>query len=207
MKNKLKDSILFGFDILLSVFFIFILGLFVTNYSFIFKSEVSNLTNQALIFIFCLFIRWLIDKKSFDNSVLVTWLKYLAKISDKNKLILIAASLFLLFLFIGIMRHLAFSSAGIDMGVTDQAVWNTLKGRALFSSLDGKINHLGSHFEPILFLITPFYFIWPNIIVLVFLQALVIGLAVWPLYLIAKERLSSKFWFFLLSSHIFFPGR
>ncbi len=193
MQNKLKISILFCFDIFLSVFFVFILGLFVTNYSFIFKSDVSNLTNQALIFIFCLFIRWLLDRKSFDNSILARWFKYLVKISDKNKLILISASLFLLFLFIGIMRHLAFSSAGIDMGVTDQAVWNTLKGRSLFSSLDGKINHLGSHFEPILFLITPFYFIWPNIIVLIFLQAFAIGLAFWPLYLIAKEKLNSKF--------------
>lgn len=193
MYNKFKASILFSFDIFLSVFFVFILGLFVTNYSFIFRSEVSNLTNQALIFISCLFIRWLLDKKSFDNSILVTWSRYLNKINDKNKLILISASLFVIFLYIGIMRHLAFSSAGIDMGVSDQAVWNTLKGQVLFSSLDGHINHLGSHFEPILFLITPFYFIWPNIIVLIFLQALALALAVWPLYLIAKARLSSKF--------------
>lgn len=192
MRSKLKNSIIFCFDLFLSVYFVFILGLFVTNYSFIFKSSVSNLSNQAVIFLFCLFIRWGVDKKSFNNSILVRWLRYLAKINDNTKLILVAASLFLILLFIGIMRHLAFSSAGIDMGVTDQAIWNTLNGRILFSSLDGKINHLGSHFEPVLFLITPFYLVLPDIIVLIFLQALALGAAIWPLYLIAKLRLNNK---------------
>lgn len=193
MENKLKDSILFSFDVFLSLFFVFILSLFVTNYSFIFKSGISNLTIQGEIFIFCLFVRWFVDKESFSDSMLVKRLRYLIKVNDGRLLVLISVLLFLILFFIGVMRHFAFSSAGIDLGVSDQALWNTIKGRVLFSSLDGNISHLGAHFEPVYFLIAPLYFVWPNIIILIFLQAFAIGLAVFPLYLIAKERLNSRF--------------
>lgn len=191
--DKFKKILINLLDQFLLVYFVFLLGLFVTDYAFIFKEGISNLSVQSMIFVFLLGARWFLDKASFGGSLLIKLLKRIYSCADSRILWFLSLALVLLFSYIGIMRHFAFSSGGIDMGVTDQALWNTIKGRVLFSSIDGHINHLGAHFEPVLFLIAPLYFVWPNIIVLIFLQALAAGLAVFPLYLIAKKRLSSRF--------------
>lgn len=180
------------FDQFLLVYLVFLLGLFITDYAFIFHDGVSNFTTHSMIFVVLLGSRYFLESSTFGNSLLAKSFKNITRLGDLKLLCFSALFFTLLFTYIGIMRHFAFSSSGIDMGVTDQAVWNTLKGRAFFSSLDGNISHLGAHFEPVLFLITPFYFVWPNIIVLIFLQSLAIALAVWPLYLIAKQNLNNR---------------
>ena len=44
-----------------------------------------------------------------------------------------------------------FSYQAHDLGIYDQAVWNTLHGRPFRSTLDeGYVSLLGDHFEPIL---------------------------------------------------------
>jgi len=190
--DKFKKILTNLLDQFLLVYFIFLLGFFVTDYAFIFKTGISNLSVQGMIFVFLLAVRRCLDKASFGSSPLIKLLKRISKLGDAKILWLLSLVLTFLFLYIGIMRHFAFSSAGIDMGVTDQVIWNTIKGRFLFSSIDGHINHLGAHFEPVLLLIAPLYFVWPNIIILILLQALAVGLAVFPLYLIAKKRLNNR---------------
>ncbi|MDD5505563.1 MAG: DUF2079 domain-containing protein [Candidatus Omnitrophica bacterium] len=190
--DKIKKIFTNLLDQLLLVYFIFLLGLFVTDYAFIFKEGIANFSVQSMIFVFLLAWRWFLDKGSFAGSALIKLLKGVSKLGDTRILWFLSLSLIFLFLYIGMIRHFAFSSAGIDMGATDQVLWNTVKGSFLFSSLDGNINHLGAHFEPVLLLIAPLYFIWPSIIILIFLQALAAGLAVWPLYLIARKLLKSR---------------
>lgn len=191
--NKIKKIIVILFDLLINLYFIFLLGSFVTDYSFILKDGVSNLSIHGLIFVFLLGVRWFIDKESFADSAFIKLTKFITKLKDTKLLFLTFVFLAFIIFIIGLFRHFAFSSSGIDLGVTDQSVWNTTQGRLLFSSLDGHISHLGAHFEPILFLIAPFYFVWPNILVLVVLHAFAIAVAVFLLYLIAKSRLNNRF--------------
>lgn len=190
--DKFKKILANLLDQVLLVYFVFLLGSFVTDYAFIFKEGISNISVQSMIFVFLLGLRWCLDKASFGSSWLIKLLKRVSKLGDVKLLWFLSLALAFIFLYIGMIRHFAFSSAGIDMGATDQVLWNTVKGSFLFSSIDGNINHLGAHFEPVLLLIAPLYFIWPNIIILIFLQALALGLAVFPLYLIARERLKSR---------------
>lgn len=184
-------------DIIINLYFIFLLGCFITDYSFIIKDGVSNLSTHGTIFLLLLFIRWLIDMESFNRCSFMKFIKCIAKFNDKVLLtLLFTIFTFILFL-IGLMRHFAFSS-GIDLGVVDQAIWNTLHGGGiLFTSMMGNISYFGAHFSPILLLITPFYLIWTNPIVLIFLQALAISLAIFPLYLIAKQKLNNRFLVFI----------
>ncbi|MFA4854636.1 MAG: DUF2079 domain-containing protein [Candidatus Omnitrophota bacterium] len=191
--NKFKKILINLLDWFVLFYFVFLLGFFITDFAFILNEGISNLSVHSIIFVFLLGMRRYLDKESFSSSLLIKLLKRLSGLRDAKIIWFLSLTLTFIFLYIGIMRHFAFSSAGIDMGVTDQALWNTVKGRVLFSSIDGHINHLGAHFEPVLFLIAPLYFIWPNIIILIFLQALAVGLAVFPLYLISKERLKSRF--------------
>jgi len=190
--DKLRKKLVNLLDQLLLVYFVFLLGLFVTDYVFIFKEGIANFSVQGMIFVFLLAARWFLDKDSFGSSPLIRSFKRVSELADAKILWFLSLALVFLFLYTGMIRHFAFSSAGIDMGATDQVLWNTVKGNFLFSSLDGNINHWGAHFEPVLLLIAPLYFLWPNIIVLIFLQAASIGLAVFPLYLVARKQLKSR---------------
>lgn len=188
----MKKIITYLLDKLIIIYFIFFAGCFITNYSYILKNTISNLSNIGICFILLLSIRYFIDKQSFPDSIFMKFIRYLAGFNDKTLLVLIFMIFMSVFLPIGISRHFAFSS-GMDMGVVDQAIWNTVhKGSILFTSLSGNINYLGAHFSPILLLIAPFYFIGDGAIILIFLQAAVIGISIFPLYLIAKQRLNNR---------------
>lgn len=197
MPNIMKKIIISLFNITISAYSVFLAGCFITDYSFILKDGVSNLSTHGTIFVLLLFVRWSIDMKSFTRCSFMKFIKYIAKFNDKVLLtLLFTIFTFILFL-IGLKRHFAFSS-GIDLGVVDQAIWNTLhEGGILFTSLMGNISYFGAHFSPILLLVTPFYLIWPNAIVLIFLQAIAISLAIFPLYLIAKKRLNNRLLMFV----------
>lgn len=191
MKSAIKI-----FDLFINLYFFVILSLFLADYSFIFSNGISNFSFQALIFACLFFLRWLIAKESIYEIFFVKMIEKITRKSDKVILISIFIFFVLVFSLIGIERHWAISSSGYDLAVTDQAVWNTTRGNMLFSSLDGNISHLGAHFEPILLLIVPFYMIWNNLIVLILLQSFALGLAIFPLYLIAKLKLKSRFLIF-----------
>ena len=90
-------------------------------------------------------------------------------------------------------RHLAFESGMFDLGNYDQAMWNAAQGRglALTTVPTLALNRMGLHVEPILFLFVPLYWLWPSPLVLLWLQTLALGLAAWPLYLLARRHLWS----------------
>lgn len=180
------------FDGIISIYFIFLSGCFITNYDSIFKKGVSNLSITGMIFVVLLSIRWVINKQSFAKSIFIRFLKCAGKLNDKTLLTIIAVIFTAILFSIGLMRHLAFST-GIDLGVVDQAIWNTMYGGGvLFTSLMGNISYLGVHFSPILLLIAPFFLIGHGTIILIFLQSLAIGMSVFSLYLIAKQRLNNR---------------
>ncbi|MFH1442349.1 MAG: DUF2079 domain-containing protein [Candidatus Omnitrophota bacterium] len=192
MKNKITKITTSILDKVIIIYFIFLAGCFITNYSFILKDSITNLSTIGMGFILLLSIRWFIDKQSFSNSIFIKFLRYLAGLNDKVLLALIFVISMSVFFQIGLFRHFAFSS-GMDMGAADQAIWNTIhKGGILFTSLPGNINYLGAHFSLILLLIAPFYLIGDGAIILIFLQAAAIGISIFPLYLIAKQRLNNR---------------
>jgi len=86
----------------------------------------------------------------------------------RNHLILIVlmvAAFALFFSYVAIMRHERLQSTGYDLGIYDQAMWNTAQGRLFeYTAWIGKDNWfaepgsmLGTHVEPILFFIVPLY--------------------------------------------------
>lgn len=180
-------------DLLINIYFVFVLTLFITDYSFIFKNGFTNISGFAAALGVLLFFRLRIDKETFSQILILKKAAVISKLTDKQLLIffflIIAVSLSSL----GIARHISLSTKAWDMGIFDQAIWNTLRGNFLFCSIRGNLNLLGDHFEPILLLLVPFYSIWPHIFNLIIIQALLLGSAVFPLYLIAKEKLDNRF--------------
>lgn len=89
---------------------------------------------------------------------------------------------------VSLWRHLAFETYAFDLAIFDQAIWSTLRGKFLFSSLKGNICLLGDHMSPILLLFVPLYALWADARVLLIAQAIVTALCFFPVGLLAQEK-------------------
>lgn len=87
-------------------------------------------------------------------------------------------------------RHYFFNSAGFDLGLQDQVVWNTAQGAWFATSLEAG-NYLGDHFQPLLALLAIPYRIYPSVVWLLAFQSLSLALGAVPLYFLARRRLHS----------------
>lgn len=100
------------------------------------------------------------------------------------------------------LLHAAFATHAEDLGIMDQALWNTTNphGRFLHQTICdpiGDTNCLGDvsrtaiHFEPILLLISPIYAALASPLTLLVIQALIVAAGAFPAYWIASRRLRS----------------
>jgi uncharacterized membrane protein len=110
----------------------------------------------------------------------------------------------LFFAWLSIQRHRAFESNAMDLGYTDQVVWNTLHGRILqFSTYRNALIDLpldlfrrtdvllAYHVELLLVPISLLYLVYGSPVTLLALQAVVIGLGALPAFWLARDYLES----------------
>ena len=98
---------------------------------------------------------------------------------------LLAIVFFVVFAELMMLKHDAFHTRALDLAKFDQAIWNTLQGRALYSSLQG-FSILGNHFSPYMALLSPLFLVWSDVRVLFVVQTA--GLAVAGLFLYGIAR-------------------
>jgi len=109
-----------------------------------------------------------------------------------------------LYSWLAILRHNTFGSSAMDLGYTDQVLWNTLRGRPFqFSTYQNaridlpleKFRRtdslLGYHVELVLWPISLLYLLYESPITLLVLQAVGIALGAWPAFLLVLIRLCS----------------
>ena len=122
--------------------------------------------------------------------------KYDKKISPKTEKITLV-SLFIIFsiilFFLLFFKHLYFDTFSRDLGIFDQAIWNLSKFKAPGSTIRGFSNLWGDHFHLILALFSPVFWIWNNVNALFLLQALAVASGIFPIYLMGKKLLGTKF--------------
>ena len=100
-------------------------------------------------------------------------------------------------------RHDAFLTNAEDLGIMDQAIWNTVHGQLLHQticnivhdtncySLDG-ISRFAIHFEPILFPVSLLYVFWPDPKTLLVIQTLVVASGAFPAFWLGRLRLRNE---------------
>lgn len=124
-----------------------------------------------------------------------------------TSLVYLAVSLYIiLFSWLSILRHQAFLSNAMDLGYTDQVLWNTIHGRPLrFSTLEGALIDLrldqirrtdillAYHVEPILVPVSLVYLIYDSPVALLALQSVALGLGAVPAFWLARDHLRSEF--------------
>jgi uncharacterized membrane protein len=79
------------------------------------------------------------------------------------------------------VRHYVMRSGAFDLGFFDQALYLISRGHAPISSLLG-FHVLGDHASVILYPLALFYLIWPNVHMLLIVQAIALSAGAWPVY-------------------------
>ncbi len=94
---------------------------------------------------------------------------------------------------LAVLQQRAFETGRFDVGNLTQAVWSTAHGRFLeVTGLQGtQISRLGAHFDPIVALLAPLWWIWPHPSLLLVVQAVAVALGALPVYLLARKHLGS----------------
>src|SRR6266851_760224 len=115
---------------------------------------------------------------------------------------LLAAAFSAFFIIYLTTRHNVYLTNAEDLGNMDQAIWSVLHGQVLHQticnpvtdtncySLAG-ISRFAIHFEPMLFVVSLFYLIWPDPRMLQIIQTLVVASGAFPAFWLARLRLRS----------------
>lgn len=125
----------------------------------------------------------------------------------------------LYFIFYLTAKQDAFMTNAEDLGIMDQALWNTVHGLMLHQTICnivGDTNCFGPegvsrfalHFEPVLFPISLLYLLWPNPKTLQILQVLVVASGAFPAFWLARLRLRNE-WVSVLFAllYLFYPAQ
>lgn len=106
------------------------------------------------------------------------------------------------FSYLSIKRVYSFNSYYYDLGIMEQVVYNSSRGRILEmtnQTFDKNMNRLAIHFDPILVMFAPFYRIFPHFSILLIFQSLINGLGALAIFLLGKKIIKNEKISFLFS--------
>jgi uncharacterized membrane protein len=92
---------------------------------------------------------------------------------------------------LAVLQQQAFETGRFDVGNLTQAVWSTAHGRFLeMTDLQGtQFSRLGAHFDPLVALLAPLWWLWPSPDMLLVVQAVGVALGAVPVFLLARKHL------------------
>jgi uncharacterized membrane protein len=193
-----RDARMRRFDAVLSGYVVFLCVLFVTG-GFVppagaprLLTEMNQLGPWTAGFIALVLWRRLRDR---EGAVAPTGLmRGLGTLVDRacqgsGPLSVFVAIWTILLVAVSIRRHLAFDDNG-DLGIFDQAFWNTLHGAFLRSSLvpgaAGEVGIFSDHFDPLQLLLLPVYLVFPSPLLFLAAQSVMLALGALPLAWLAR---------------------
>ncbi|HUU86722.1 MAG TPA: DUF2079 domain-containing protein, partial [Candidatus Glassbacteria bacterium] len=97
------------------------------------------------------------------------------------------------------------------MGIFNQAFWTTSnEGMLFYETADLAFNPGGSffgvHFAPILFLLVPFYAIWPSPEILLVMQSVILAVGAFPVFWMSRDKLGKDIATVLAVIYLFYPA-
>lgn len=110
------------------------------------------------------------------------------------RLLIIVLLHFIFFCIFGIFRHWGYITSVYDLGCFDQATWSIIHKGFMLNSFGHAhpINWLGHHFNPILYLFAPLYYLIPSVNWFIVAQSAALSLAALPIFLLAKQVIRSE---------------
>lgn len=107
---------------------------------------------------------------------------------------------------ISLFRYVHFGANGFDLGIQDQTVWGYSRLEFIPNTVLGVPNLLGDHFNPILMVLAPFYWLSASASTLLVAQAVLLAAASIPIYLWGTQRLGHVAGLAFQGSYFFFWG-
>lgn len=117
---------------------------------------------------------------------------------------LLITAYILCFGYLSFLKYQSFGYQDFDLAVYSQTLWNILHG-SIYSSILG-IDFLGNHAGFVLFLIAPAYFVFKSPLTLLFIQSISLGIAAYPIYLIAKKELNRDIGLAIVFIYLIYPA-
>lgn len=109
----------------------------------------------------------------------------------RNSFLVVCLIFGFLFSLISILRFDHFMTGSYDLSIYDQAIWLYSRFSAPISTVR-EINVLGDHFSPILILLSPLFWIWNDVKILLIFQSLLVCLSVNYIYKILVKWLEDS---------------
>ncbi len=91
-----------------------------------------------------------------------------------------------------ILRYYEGHCAAFDLGIYMQSLWSSVHGHSLLYTTLWEGSRFAMHFEPIMFLLMPFYALFPGAAVLLIIQSVALGICALPVYWIARDKLGER---------------
>lgn len=124
---------------------------------------------------------------------------------QKAILIFLYVAICILYSFVSVIKHNRYETAG-DIGVFNQVFWQLSHFQWPWISFNLSRPFLSDHFSPILFILLPFYFVYPDARMLLIVQPFIALAGVFPLYKIANLQTKSKlFSWAIVLTYFFYP--
>lgn len=92
---------------------------------------------------------------------------------------------------IQVWKYTHFGYNALDLAIYTQALWSLTHGHGFASTIQGG-SYLADHFEPVLFLLAPFFRLWQSPLVLLFAQTISLSFGVYQLLRIAQRVLDGR---------------
>jgi len=130
--------------------------------------------------------------------------KFCQKFADRLVWIFILVYI-LIFGYLSFLKYQSFNYFDWDLASDVIVLWNSVHGKFLYYPfLEQSI--FGAHLYLITLLILPIYAIFQNPLTLLFLQSIFLGLAAFPLYLLARTKLNKTFSLSLVVAYLLYPS-
>lgn len=108
-----------------------------------------------------------------------------------------------------VSRYLCFATPNFDFGIFSQMFYYLKTEFVPLTTCERHklLSHFAVHLSPVYYLLLPVYFIFPSPVTLQVSQAVILGSALIPLYLIARHyKLSNKYTILLMVAAAFYPA-
>ena len=162
---------------------------------------------MGLAVIFSLGIYWNLSR---DNAVIERFFHRANVIASNRVCLVFLLSVFLFyciyFSYYTILHHYQFGTSAFDLGIYQNALFNTLHGKFFATSFYEGDSIFTHHFSPIYLLWIPVYSILPYAETLLASQSITVAIGIFPLFFFARNLLRSNISALLIVvCYIFYP--
>jgi uncharacterized membrane protein len=133
---------------------------------------------------------------------------YFSKLRPGKAAILVAAFILIYiatFCTLALIKYYSYQTYAYDLGIFNQAMWNTLHGRFMECTIIGH-NYFGDHFTPVLLFLLPFYALFQSAATLLVLQTVLLAIGAVPVYWLARDKLGKEAGVIFAAVYLLFPS-